>query len=105
CCAPRVDDDPFFSSLLSDTDPTDPTSCGFWSVEAANPAGTRQSYMRNTPVLRTEITDAGGAVAEIIDFAPRFKLYGRFYRPTAFVRLIRPVVGTPRITVRLRPTM
>jgi GH15 family glucan-1,4-alpha-glucosidase len=105
CCVPRVDGDPFFSNLLSDVDPGEARAQGFWSVEVAGAAQTRQAYLRNTPVLRTEITDAGGAVAEIIDFAPRFKLYGRCYRPSALIRLIRPVSGTPRITIRIRPTV
>ena len=37
--------------------------------------------------------DGGGASFEIIDFAPRFRMYGRFYRPTGFIRLIRPIHG------------
>ncbi|HZZ37178.1 MAG TPA: glycoside hydrolase family 15 protein, partial [Caulobacteraceae bacterium] len=105
CCAPRVDGDPLFSNLLSNVDPAEPRAMGFWSVEVAGAVQTRQSYLRNTPILRTEITDAAGGVVEILDFAPRFKLYGRFYRPAALIRLIRPVVGAPRITVRLRPTV
>ncbi len=104
CCAPRVDSDPLFSNLLSDRDLADPEAAGFWSIDVVEAAQTRQAYLRNTPILRTEITDAAGASLEIIDFAPRFRLYGRGYRPTSFIRLIRPIVGVPRITVRLRPT-
>ncbi len=104
CCAPRVDSDPFFSNLLSNVDPTEPDAKGFWSVEVFGAAQTRQAYLRNTPVLRTEVTDGAGAVVEIIDFAPRFKLYDRGYRPSALIRVIRPVLGAPRITIRLRPT-
>ena len=55
-------------------------------------------------MLRTEITDAEGHVVEILDFAPRFKRFGRGYRPTALIRLIRPVLGAPRITIQMRPT-
>ena len=29
---------------------------------------------------------------------------GRMYRPAAFVRLVRPLTGAPRIRIRLRPT-
>lgn len=103
-CAPRVDSDPLFSNLLSNVDPGSAAAQGLWAVDVANTAKVTQAYLRNTPVLRTEITDAAGAVAEIIDFAPRFRLYGRTYRPTAFVRLVRPVSGTPHVTIRLRPT-
>jgi len=104
CCAPRVDSDPLFSNLLSDHDPADAEAAGFWSIDVVDASQTRQAYLRNTPILRTEITDSTGASLEIIDFAPRFRLYGRGYRPTSFIRLIRPIAGAPRITVRLRPT-
>ena len=104
CCAPRVDSDPLFSNLLSNTDPSEPDAQGFWSIEVEHETEITQAYLRNTAILRTEITDSRGAKAEIIDFSPRFRMYNRTYRPTAFVRLIRPVIGAPRITIRLRPT-
>ncbi len=105
CCAPRVDSDPLFSNLLSGQEPDAAGARGFWSVDVAGAAHTRQAYLRNTPILRTEITDAAGAAVEIIDFAPRFRLYGRGYRPTSFIRLVRPLVGSPRLAIRLRPTV
>jgi len=104
CCAPRVDSDPFFSQLLSGTDPSDEKARGLWAIELAGPQTATQSYFRNTAVLRTELTDAAGAALEIIDFAPRFPLYDRSYKPTALVRLIRPLRGAPRVRIRMRPT-
>jgi GH15 family glucan-1,4-alpha-glucosidase len=104
CCAPRVDSDPIFSSLLSGRDPTAADAQGLWAIDVVNAVKTEQAYLRNTPVLRTQITDKDGAALEIIDFAPRFKLYGRTYRPTAFYRILRPLKGAPRITIRLKPT-
>ena len=103
-CAPRVDGDPMFSALLSDRDPGDAESLGHWSVEVEELAHVRQAYDRNTPILRTELTDRNGASLEIVDFCPRYRNFGRIYRPLAFVRLIRPISGTPRIRIRLRPT-
>ncbi len=105
CCAPRVDSDPFFSNLLAAGEAEDADANGLWSIDVAGAQQTRQSYLRNTPILRTEITDADGAAVEIIDFAPRFRLYGRGYRPTSFIRLVRPLAGAPRISIRLRPTV
>ncbi|MET0293679.1 MAG: trehalase-like domain-containing protein, partial [Phenylobacterium sp.] len=102
-CAPRVDGDPFFCALLKDADPAAETAQGLWSVEVEDASRTRQSYVRNTAILSTEITDAHGGAVEIIDFAPRYRRSGRTYRPLAFVRLIRPVSGAPLIRVRLRP--
>lgn len=104
-CAPRVDGEPFFSSLLSGVHPADDAAQGLWAIEVEDAAHYRQSYMRNTPILVTEITDASGASLEIVDFAPRYRQFGRVYRPLAFIRLVRPLSGTPRIRVKLRPTV
>lgn len=99
-CTPRVDGDPTFCALLSGDKAEEQ---GFWSIEVDDMASVRQHYVRNTPILVTEITDKSGAVVEIIDFAPRYRQFGRVYRPMAFVRKIRPISGTPRIRVRMRP--
>jgi len=102
-CVPRFDSDPLFSNLLSGVAPADKESKGVWSIELEDLASARQEYVRNTAVLRTELTDARGQSLEIIDFCPRYRHLGRTYRPTAFVRRIRPLSGAPRIRVRLRP--
>ena len=103
-CLPRVDSDPFFSSLLNGIEPGSDAAAGVWSVEAARPSTSEQEYLRNTAVLRTVITDDTGAAFEIIDFAPKMRLFGRAFRPPAFARLVRPVRGAPRIQIRMRPT-
>ena len=103
-CAPRVDSDPFFSNLLSGVAPDAPDAQGMWSIEAEAAAEFRQAYVRNTAVLRTEVACEDGSAFEIVDFCPRFGRQGRTYRPTAFVRMVRPVRGAPRIRVRLKPT-
>ena len=41
---------------------------------------------------------------ELIDFAPRFNLYDRFFKPSMLVRILRPLSGEPRARVRCRPT-
>jgi len=99
-CVPRVDGDPLFSSLLGGEQPEQ----GMWAIDLDSEASVEQSYLRNTPILLTRKTDAAGNAVEIIDFCPRFRRLGRTYRPAAFVRLVRPVSGSPRIRVRLRPT-
>ncbi|HEY3950284.1 glycoside hydrolase family 15 protein [Phenylobacterium sp.] len=110
-CAPRVDGDPFFSALLrgGDGDGEDGDrhygSYGLWSVDVENQATIAQAYRRNTPILETIITDQSGAKVEIIDYCPRYRQFGRLYRPLAFVRIIRPLAGTPRVRIRLRPTV
>ena len=104
-CVPRVDGDPFFSTLLSDRDPAAEDGHGLWAIEVEDLAHVRQSYLRNTPIVRTELTDKRGDTLEILDFCPRYRQFGRIYRPTAFIRLVRPISGTPRVRIRLRPTV
>jgi GH15 family glucan-1,4-alpha-glucosidase len=103
-CAPRFDSDPVFSSLLSNGDPADAGARGLWAIDLIDFAEARQAYVRNTAVLRTELIDANGAALEILDFAPRYRQFGRQYRPTAFIRIIRPLAGAPNIRIRLKPT-
>lgn len=101
-CAPRVDGDPLFCSLLQPK-PEGRSPLGEWRIALENQAGAEQSYLRNTPILTTRLTDADGAVAEIFDFCPRFERSGRMYRPVAWVRIVRPVAGAPRLRVALDP--
>jgi GH15 family glucan-1,4-alpha-glucosidase len=102
-CLPRVDGDPAFSSLLDDNPPAGEGAFGFWEIDLDGVTTITQSYLRNTPVLVTRHADADGNAIEVIDFCPRFKRHGRMYRPVAYARIVRPVAGSPRIRVRLRP--
>ncbi len=99
-CAPRVDGDPVFSALMNGDTPDH----GFWDIELEGLKHVSQAYVDNTPVLRTVLTAEDGAAVEIIDFAPRHKKHSRTYRPLAFARMVRPLDGSPRIRVRLRPS-
>lgn len=99
-CVPRVDGDPVFSSLLAE----DGSAGGQWQIELEDCTRTSQDYIRNTPILRTVHEDADGSSVEVIDFCPRFSRSGRTYRPVAFARIVRPLSGSPRICVRLRPS-
>ncbi len=111
CCLPRMDGDPVFHDLLNGAPPQPQDGApddsgvghGFWSVEIENPASARQYYRENTAILVTELTDRDGNVVEICDFAPRFTRRERIFQPMTLVRRVRPVVGSPRIRVRLRP--
>jgi pentatricopeptide repeat protein len=102
-CIPRVDGDPTFCSLLDAAPRAGEGARGFWEIDLEDCIETHQEYLRNTPVLITRHTDARGNAIEVIDFCPRFRRTGRTYRPVAFARIVRPVKGSPRIRVRLRP--
>ncbi|GLT01482.1 glucoamylase [Sphingobium jiangsuense] len=103
-CVPRVDGDPVFSSLLDAAPRAGEGAHGFWEIDLENCVRTRQHYLRNTPVLVTTHADADGNELEVVDFCPRYTGEGRVYRPVAFARIVRPLKGSPRIRVRLRPS-
>ncbi|MCK0196786.1 glycoside hydrolase family 15 protein [Ancylobacter sp. 6x-1] len=99
CCWPRINGDPVFSSLLGGDEPAG----GFFDVVLEGQTRSRRRYIENTAIIETVIENDAGAKLRITDFAPRFKLYDRIYRPAMLVRRIEPLAGTCRITVRLRP--
>jgi GH15 family glucan-1,4-alpha-glucosidase len=76
---------------------------GEWRIAVEDQVRVEQRYLRNTPILATRLIDSDGNAAEIFDFCPRFERTGRMYRPVAFVRIVRPIAGAPRLTVSLRP--
>ena len=101
CCMPRFDSDPVFHALLDSRDflPDD----GAFTVELHDQCRSEQSYDAGTAVLRTRLFDTAGQGVEVVDFAPRFNDHGRTFRPAQLVRRLRPMAGSPRIRVVLRP--
>jgi len=91
-----------FCALLSGRDPS-AAQVGIWAIDLIDQATVEQRYDRNTAILVTTLTDARGSAIEIIDFCPRFRRYNRVFRPLAFVRIVRPLSGAPRIKIRLTP--
>ncbi len=103
CCLPRFDSDPVFSALLGDGQPSDSERQGYYAIEMDDLVSSEQWYIDNTAVLVTRLEDAAGRVLEITDFAPRFRHYGRQFRPIAMLRRVVPIKGAPCIRIRLRP--
>lgn len=104
-CFPRFDGDPVFYHLVDNT-PAQPVAAdaeGVFSVRLVNQTRTEQSYRSNTAILTTRLYDDRGGVAEVLDFAPRFFMQGRMFRPPMIIRQIYPLKGRPRLRVRLRP--
>jgi GH15 family glucan-1,4-alpha-glucosidase len=97
CCMPRFDSEPIFGSLL------DPEGGGFHIGPADGSEGV-QSYIPNTNVLTTTFTTADGTF-RLVDFAPRFSLNERSFRPTKILRIVEPISGTPRVRVRCEPVL
>ena len=99
-CMPRLDSDPVFDALLREPDGD---AAGRFTIELLDYSHSEQHYEKNTAILVTRLHARDGSAVEIVDFAPRFKQYGRIFRPVMLVRQIRPCAGTPRIRIRLRP--
>jgi GH15 family glucan-1,4-alpha-glucosidase len=100
-CLPRFDGDAVFCSLLRGK--RTEGDFGFMGVELSWLERTEQEYLPNTPILVTRLFDDRGGAVEIVDFAPRFRQYGRLFCPAQLVRIVRPISGSPRIRVLMRP--
>jgi GH15 family glucan-1,4-alpha-glucosidase len=98
-CFPRFDSDPVFCRLLAGE-----VEKGFTDIVIEDLAETTSEYVRNTAIVETVLRDRHGGAVKITDFAPRFYQFGRTFRPPELVRIIEPVAGLPRITIRFRPT-
>ena len=98
CCLPRFDSEPVFSSLL------DEESGGSFLIGPAEGDQGIQRYVENTNVLETRFDTASGSF-RVLDFAPRFLLFERLFRPTKLFRLVEPLSGTPRVVVCCNPRL
>ncbi len=95
-CWPRFDSSFVFGGLL------DKDKGGEFSILPAGDYISRQYYLENTNVLCTEISNPEGKY-RIIDFAPRFFQFERYYKPLMLIRKIEPLDGNPRIKVTCKP--
>src|SRR6202790_1621064 len=97
-CFPTFDSDPVFCRLLSGTEEK-----GFSDVVLDDLVDFQSEYLRNTAIVSTVLTDRNGGKVRITDFAPRFRQFGRVFRPPQLYRIIEPIAGLPRITIRMGP--
>ena len=101
CCMPRFDADPVFHALLDSVDGIQED--GSFQVWLEGCVRAEQAYDENTAILRTRLYDKDGGAIEVTDFAPRFFRNERSFRPMLLVRRVRPIQGTPRIKLIVRP--
>ncbi len=97
-CYPRFDSNPVFCRLLAGGEEK-----GFSDVVLHGMVDCTSSYARNSAVVETVMTDAAGASIRVVDFAPRYQNFGRVTRPPQLMRIVEPLSGMPRITIRMRP--
>lgn len=96
CCWPRFDSEPLFSSLL------DREKGGRFTVCPPGGEAGHGEYIHNTNIFSTTFRTSEGAF-RVLDFAPRFVQHDRVFHPTQLVRIIEPLEGTPRVTIRCNP--
>ncbi|MEL7123757.1 MAG: trehalase-like domain-containing protein [Bacteroidota bacterium] len=96
-CWPRFDSSFIFGKLL------DEQKGGSFSIrpEDENYVSS-QKYIENTNILETTFECSDGKF-KVIDFAPRFYQYERFYKPLMLMRKIECIEGRPRIKVKCQP--
>lgn len=95
-CWPRFDSSFIFGGLL------DKEKGGHFSILPEGEYSSTQRYIENTNILETLISCDDGKY-KVTDFAPRFNLYDRYFKPLMLIRKIEPVSGHPRIKVSCRP--
>jgi GH15 family glucan-1,4-alpha-glucosidase len=103
-CLPHFDGDPLFNGLLRAPADDDPSAHGFYDIVLDGQTRSTQRYLPNTAILETTLEDDAGCAVQVTDFAPRFQHYRRFFHPPSIIRIVRPLRGTPRIRIRLRPS-
>jgi len=103
-CMPRFDSDAPFNALINGfTEDDESAFDGAFSVELEGFATSEQAYVDRTAVLRTTLSGRDGVI-EVTDFAPRFQQRNRAFRPSTIIRRIRPLSGSPRVRIRIRPS-
>jgi len=95
-CWPRPDSSFVFGSLL------DEARGGVFRIGPVHGGPGDMAYIPNTNILRTVFESSGGKF-EVIDFAPRFQQYDRYYKPTMLCRIVRPLSGEPVVKVECEP--
>lgn len=95
-CLPRFDSSFVFGSLL------DGQKGGEFSVTPNGAYKSTQHYIRNTNVLSTDFECQGGKY-RVLDCAPRFSQFERYFRPLMLVRKIEVLEGNPVVRIKCKP--
>lgn len=95
-CMPRFDSSFLFGSLL------DEKKGGEFSITPVGNFTSKQYYIPNTNVLATEFTCERGKF-RVLDCAPRFVHYERFFKPLMLVRKIEILEGNPAVKIVCKP--
>ncbi len=96
-CWPRFDSSFIFGNLLDSK-----RGGSFYIRPEGENFLSHQTYLQNTNVLVTEFHAADGKF-RVIDFAPRFLQFERYFKPLMLCRKIELLEGHPRIRIVCQP--
>ncbi|WP_143961832.1 glycoside hydrolase family 15 protein [Litoribacter populi] len=97
-CFPRFDSDFVFGSML------DKEKGGEFSIlPETEEFSCEQRYKENTNILETTIEYNGEHAYKVTDFAPRFRNFGRYYKPLMVVRKVERLKGEPKVKIKCEP--
>lgn len=96
-CWPKFDSSFIFGNLLDDE-----KGGHFYIKPHHEEFETHQYYIPNTNILCTEFNAPDGKF-RITDLAPRFRQYGRHFKPLMLFRKIEPLEGNPEIVISCNP--
>ena len=98
-CLPQFDSPSVFAKIL------DNQKGGHFLIKNLAKYTIKQTYLENTNILRTEFrNDKAGF--EVIDFMPRYKNeINLYYTPPEVIRIIRPLYGTPTLSIDYFPAL
>lgn len=98
-CLPQFDSPSVFAKIL------DNQKGGHFLIKNLAKYTIKQTYIEDTNILRTEFrNDKAGF--EVIDFMPRYKNeINLYYTPPEVIRIIRPLYGTPTLSIDYSPAL
>lgn len=95
-CWPKFDSSFVFGGLI------DEDAGGRFGIWPDGKYSSHQYYRKNTNVLVTEFRCHAGSF-RVIDCAPRFMRFSRYYKPLMLMRKLEVLSGTPRVRVKCEP--
>ena len=98
-CLPQFDSPSVFAKILDDQ------KGGHFLIKNLANYTIKQAYIENTNILRTEFRNKAAGF-EVIDFMPRYKNeINLYYTPPEVIRIIRPLYGTPTLSIDYFPAL
>lgn len=98
-CLPQFDSPSVFAKILDDQ------IGGHFLIKNLANYTIKQAYIENTNLLRTEFRNEEAGF-EVIDFMPRYKNdINLYYTPPEVIRIIRPLYGTPILSIDYFPAL